>query len=129
MQDYNHQVGLKIVGEMLPQECNSVTLAGEQDQYGLPIARFEYAWCDNDRALNDHSLSFMTLALQAIDATDIWEQRDDTCHMNGMARMGDDRTSLLTPWGSGKHLQARRPAPRGRLPAKLRAGRGRRRRG
>ncbi|HSZ94237.1 MAG TPA: hypothetical protein VK822_33215 [Acetobacteraceae bacterium] len=97
MQDDTHQVGLKIVGEMLPQERRSVTLAGEQDQYGLPIARVEYTWCDNDRALNDHSLRFMTLALRAIDATDIWEQRDDTCHMNGMARMGDDRMSLGSP--------------------------------
>ena len=26
MEDYNHQVGLKIVGEMLPQERNRVTL-------------------------------------------------------------------------------------------------------
>jgi hypothetical protein len=38
MQDDNHQVGLKIVGEILPQERNGVTLAGEQDQYGLPVA-------------------------------------------------------------------------------------------
>jgi len=129
LQDCDHQVGLKIVGEMLAQERNSVTLAGEQDQYGLPIARVEYTLCDNDRALIDHSLRFMTLARQAIDATDIWEQRDDTCRMNGTAQMGDDRMSVLTPWGLGKRLQARRQAPRGRLPATLRAGRGRRHRG
>src|SRR5690348_16123820 len=35
MQDYNHVVSLKIVGEMLPQETNRVTLADEVDQYGL----------------------------------------------------------------------------------------------
>ncbi|HUB44584.1 MAG TPA: GMC family oxidoreductase [Acetobacteraceae bacterium] len=96
MQDYNHQVGLKIVGEMLPQERNRVTLADETDQYGLPIARVEYTWCDNDRALIDHSLKFMTQAMQAIDCRDIWSQTDDTCHMNGTARMGDDpRTSVV----------------------------------
>ena len=39
MEKYNHQVGLKIVGEMLPQERNRVTLADEKDQYGLPIPR------------------------------------------------------------------------------------------
>jgi len=32
MPDYNHQVGLKIVGEMLPQERNRVTLADDKDQ-------------------------------------------------------------------------------------------------
>jgi choline dehydrogenase-like flavoprotein len=86
----NHQVGLKIVGEMLPQERNRVTLAEDQDQYGLPVALVDYTWCDNDRALIGHSLGCMTRALQAIDATDIWEQTDDTCQLNGTARMGDD---------------------------------------
>jgi hypothetical protein len=38
MEKYNHQVGLKIVGERLPQECNRVTLAEEKDQYGLPVS-------------------------------------------------------------------------------------------
>jgi len=96
MEDYNHVVGLKVVGEMLPQERNRVTLADEKDQYGLPIPRIEYSYCDNDRALIRHSLSFMTRALEAIGATDIWEQTDDTCHMNGTARMGDDpRTSVV----------------------------------
>ncbi|HVY13968.1 MAG TPA: GMC family oxidoreductase [Rhodopila sp.] len=96
MKDYNHQVGLKIVGEMMPQERNRVTLADETDQYGLRIASVEYSWCDNDKALIDHSLKFMSQALQAIDCRDIWSQTDDTCHMNGTARMGDDpRTSVV----------------------------------
>ncbi len=95
MQDYNHQVGLKIVGEMLPQARNCVTLAEDKDQYGLPVARVDYSWCDNDKALIDHSLRFLTRALQAIDATDIWQQTDDTCHMNGTARMGDDRRTSV----------------------------------
>ncbi len=69
MENYNHQVGLKIVGEMMPQAGNRVTLADDKDQYGLPIARVEYAWCDNDRKLIGHALDFMTQALQAIDAT------------------------------------------------------------
>jgi choline dehydrogenase-like flavoprotein len=98
MEDYNHVVGLKIVGEMLPQERNRVTLATDKDQYGLPIARVEYSYCDNDRALIRHSLGFMTQALEAIGTTNIWEQTDDTCHMNGTARMGDDpRTSVVDP--------------------------------
>jgi choline dehydrogenase-like flavoprotein len=89
MEKYNHVVGLKIVGEMLPQEYNRVTLAEETDQYGLPIPRVTYSWCDNDRRLIDHSLAFMKAALQAVAAKDIWQQADDTCHLNGTARMGD----------------------------------------
>jgi hypothetical protein len=40
---YNHQVGLKIVGEMLPQEHNRVTPAADKDLYGLSIPRVTYS--------------------------------------------------------------------------------------
>jgi choline dehydrogenase-like flavoprotein len=96
MEKYNHQVGLKMVGEMLPQERNCVTLTDEKDQYGLPVPRVTYSWCDNDKRLIRHALSFMGEALRAIDAREIWVQEDDTCHLNGTARMGDDpRTSVV----------------------------------
>lgn len=96
MAKYNHQVGLKMVGEMLPQERNQVSLDDAKDQYGLPVARVTYSWCDNDKAMIDHALKYMGQGLQAIGATEIWEQKDDTCHMNGGARMGDDpRTSVV----------------------------------
>jgi choline dehydrogenase-like flavoprotein len=96
MQKYNHQAGLKIVGETLPQERNRVTLADEKDQYGLPVARVTYSFCDNDRRLIAHSLDFMGHALHAAGASEIWNETDDTCHLNGTARMGDDpRTSVV----------------------------------
>ncbi|MBB5420775.1 choline dehydrogenase-like flavoprotein [Paraburkholderia atlantica] len=90
MLKYNHQAGLKIVGEMLPQQRNRVTLADEKDQYGLPIARVTYSWCDNDKRLIAHSLDFMEQALAAAGGKEIWRETDDTCHLNGSARMGDD---------------------------------------
>ena len=90
MERYNHAVGLKIVGEYMPQERNGVTLAEERDQYGLPIPRVTYSWCDNDRRLNKHALAFMRQALEAARGREIWEEADDTCHMNGTARMGDN---------------------------------------
>jgi choline dehydrogenase-like flavoprotein len=95
MEDFNHQVGLKIVGECLPQERNRVTLAEERDRYGLPIARVTYSYCDNDRRLIRHALDFMGKALEAADVQDIWQEPDDTCHLNGTARMGDDPRSSV----------------------------------
>ena len=96
MERYNHQVGLKIVGECLPQESNRVTLTAERDQYGLPIPRVTYSYCDNDNKLIAHSLRFMRQALEASGAAEIWDETDDTCHLNGTARMGDDpKTSVV----------------------------------
>jgi choline dehydrogenase-like flavoprotein len=96
MKNYNHVVGLKMVGEMLPQESNRVTLSDERDQYGLRIPRITYSWGDNDKRMIAHALRFMGEALGAVDAKDIWQQEDDTCHLNGTARMGSDpRTSVV----------------------------------
>lgn len=96
MQEYNHQVGLKMVGEFMPQERNGVTLSEERDQYGLPVPRVSYSYCDNDKRLIQHALGFMRQAMATLDARDIWEETDDTCHLNGTARMGEDpRTSVV----------------------------------
>lgn len=96
MERYNHQVGLKIVGECLPQERNRVTLTDEKDQYGLPVPRVTYSYCENDKSLIEHSLGFMRRSLEAVGATEIWDETDDTCHLNGTARMGDDpKTSVV----------------------------------
>jgi hypothetical protein len=64
---------LKIVGVMLPMESNCVSLADETDQYGLRIPRITYSWCDNDRRLINNSLSFMSQALEAVDAKGTFE--------------------------------------------------------
>ena len=96
MQHYNHQAGLKMVGETMPQERNCVTLADEKDDYGLPIARVTHSYCDNDRRMIEHAMDFMSQALAAAGAHHIWRQTDDTCHLNGTARMGSDpRTSVV----------------------------------
>ena len=95
MEKYNHVVGLKIVGECLPQDCNQVTLADEVDQYGLRIPRVTYSYCDNDKRLIRHALDFMSQSLVAIDARDLWQETDDTCHLAGTARMGFDAATSV----------------------------------
>lgn len=95
MRHYNHQVGLKIVGETLPQERNRVTLADEHDQYGLPVARVTWSMGDNDRRLVAHALDFMGRGLDAIGARDVWSEAENTCHLGGTARMGFDADSSV----------------------------------
>ena len=65
MAKYNHQAGLKIVGEVLPQEKNRVELADETDEYGLRIPRITFSYGEEDRKLYQHAIHFMTEALEA----------------------------------------------------------------
>ena len=91
MRHYNHMIGVKMVGEMLPDEANRVTLADEVDQYGLRVARITYAWGENDKAMVQHALGQMGASIAAIGARNLFQQEDDTCHLGGTIRMGRDR--------------------------------------
>ncbi len=85
---YNHLVGLKMVGEQLPNENNRVTLADDTDQYGLRIPRITYSWGDNDKAMIGHALDQMSTSLELVGAKDIWRQDNDMNHLAGTSRMG-----------------------------------------
>ena len=61
--------GSRSSARYLPQERNRVTLTDEKDQYGLPVPRVTYSWCDNDKRLNSHALGFMGQALEAVGRT------------------------------------------------------------
>jgi choline dehydrogenase-like flavoprotein len=91
----NHSVGLKMVGEVLPYHHNRVTLADETDRYGLRIPRIAFSYGDNERAMIAHAVSFMDRALEAVGASERWAEMDDTCHLNGTARMGNDPASSV----------------------------------
>ena len=96
MEKYNHQAGLKIVGEVLPDERNQVTLADETDEFGLQVARVTFSYGENDRKLISHAMRWMRDSLAAAGARELWDENDDTCHLNGTARMGNDpRTSVV----------------------------------
>jgi len=99
MAGYIHQAGLKICGEVMPREENRVELAEEKDQYGLPVAKVIFNYCENDNRLRRHALRQMRQAMQAADATDLWDS-PSTAHLNGGCRMGDDpRTSVVNADG------------------------------
>ena len=50
MRDYVHWATLGALCEFSPSYDNAVTLAEETDRHGLPVAKFSYSQCDNDRA-------------------------------------------------------------------------------
>lgn len=66
-----------------------MTLADETDRFGPPVARVEFSYSDNDRAMMKHAPGFMDDSLAAVGVTERRKEWDDICHLNGTARMGD----------------------------------------
>jgi choline dehydrogenase-like flavoprotein len=87
MRDYVHWATLGVLCEFLPLADNRVTLAEERDRNGLPVARFSYSQCDNDRALMVAGTQRMTEILQAAGAEDT-VTIDRYAHLVGGCRMG-----------------------------------------
>ncbi|WP_102227106.1 GMC family oxidoreductase [Acidimangrovimonas sediminis] len=95
MGKYNRMAGLKIVGETMPAPDNRVTLADESDPLGLPRARVTYAFSDNDKRLQRHSLDFMSKMLGAAGGRNLLET-SSTAHLMGGCAMGDDPETSVT---------------------------------
>jgi choline dehydrogenase-like flavoprotein len=95
MRDYNHWAVLGGLCELLPLPDNRVTLEAETDRYGLPIPRFSYTQCDNDRACIAHAKRTLTNIWEAAGAQDILTI-DRYAHLVGGCRMGaDPSTSVI----------------------------------
>jgi choline dehydrogenase-like flavoprotein len=99
MSDYVHWSCLGGLCEFLPLPENRVTLAEEKDSYGLPVARFSYSQCDNDRALARAAQAVMESILHAAGADEVITiQR--FAHLVGGARMAaDERDGVVDRHG------------------------------
>jgi choline dehydrogenase-like flavoprotein len=64
-----------------------VTLAGEEDDHGMPIARVDYTQCDNDRASIAYGKRILEEIWQAAGAEHILAI-DRYAHLVGGCRMG-----------------------------------------
>jgi len=99
MAKYNQMAGLKIVGEVLPNENNRIELADETDEYGLRIPRVIFSYGEDDKKLYEHAIHFMSEALKAAGGRDLWSN-EDTAHLAGTCRMGTHpRDSVTNPDG------------------------------
>jgi choline dehydrogenase-like flavoprotein len=95
MAKYIHQAGLKIVGEVLPQEQNRVELTEETDEYGLRIPRVVFSYGAEDKKLYEQAWRFMATALEAAGGRDLWYE-EDTAHLLGTCRMGSNPSDSVT---------------------------------
>jgi choline dehydrogenase-like flavoprotein len=87
MRDYNHWTTLGLLCELLPQPGNRVTLAGETDEHGMPVARMDYTQCDNDRANIAYGKRVLERIWEAAEAQDVLTI-DRYAHLVGGCRMG-----------------------------------------
>ena len=95
MLNYNHTSGYVPVAQVEPRPQNTVTLADETDQYGLKIPRVTFSYSDNDNRLQKHAIKFMGEMLKAAGGYDPWVSPDNTSHLMGTCRMGDDPASSV----------------------------------
>jgi choline dehydrogenase-like flavoprotein len=86
MRDYIHWATLGALCEFLPRPDNRVTLDEQTDRHGLPVARFSYSQCDNDRQLMRAAQHWMEDILRAAGATEV-VTINRYAHLVGGARM------------------------------------------
>jgi choline dehydrogenase-like flavoprotein len=95
MRDYNHWAVLGALCELLPLPENRVTLAGETDRFGMPVARFDYSQCENDRANIAYAKKTMCEIWDTAGAQDVLTI-DRYAHLVGGCRMGaSPETSVI----------------------------------
>ncbi|MGI8846500.1 MAG: GMC family oxidoreductase [Thermoleophilaceae bacterium] len=87
MRDYVHWTTLGLLCELLPRAENRVTLADERDSHGMPVARFDYTQCDNDRANVAYGKRKLEEIWEAAGAQDTLTI-DRYAHLVGGCRMG-----------------------------------------
>ncbi len=88
MRDYIHWATLGALCEFLPMPENRVTLDTELDRHGMPVARFKYSQCDNDRRLLKAAAATTQSILNAAGAEEVITI-NRYAHLVGGARMGD----------------------------------------
>jgi choline dehydrogenase-like flavoprotein len=95
MRDYNHWAVLGGLCELLPLPDNRVTLTPENDRFGMPIARFDYSQCDNDRANIAYAKKTMREIWETAGAQDFLTI-DRDAHLVGGCRIGaKQETSVI----------------------------------
>jgi choline dehydrogenase-like flavoprotein len=99
MQDYNHYAAIGVLGEILPDERNFVSLhPTEKDRYGLPVPYSHFNLFENDRRMMQAGISRAKAVLHAAGATET-HSVNRYAHLVGTCRMGFSPTdSVVDNW-------------------------------
>jgi len=104
MRDYNFYARITLVGEVLPDIKNTVTLSDEKDEYGMPRAVVTFSYGENDNKLIAHGVAKANEILEAAGGYPAFVV-PDTAHLHGGCRMGaDPRTSVVNQFGQSHDI-------------------------
>lgn len=94
MRDYNFYAQITLVGEVLPNPANNVTLSNEKDEYGIPRPLITFSYGENDNKLIAHGVQKANEILQAVGGEPDFVI-PDTGHLMGGTRMGNDPSTSV----------------------------------
>lgn len=98
MRDYNFYGRITLVGEVLPNPDNCITLGGEKDEYGIPRAISSFSYSDNDNRLIAHGMEMSRQIFEAVGGKPAFVI-PDSAHLMGGTKMGKDpATSVVDPF-------------------------------
>lgn len=89
LDNYTKLAGLGINGDCLPYDHNLLTLSEEVDAFGIPKARVDFSYGENEKKMHRHAVDIMTAIWDAAGATDIFAL-DRSAHTIGTCRMSVD---------------------------------------
>ncbi|MFD1738985.1 GMC family oxidoreductase [Bacillus salitolerans] len=99
MLDYNHFASFAMLGEVLPQEQNRVTLSDEKDDYGLPIPKVYFSFHSNDQMIRKAAKDMLASVGIASGGEPLYHLKM-TAHLMGGCRMGNDpKSSVVNSYG------------------------------
>jgi hypothetical protein len=99
MQDYNHYACLGVLGEVLPDERNYVSIhPTEKDQFGIPVPYVHFNLFENDQKMMKAGIQKATDVLKAAGAERVSDVRR-YAHLVGTCRMGfSPEDSVVDQW-------------------------------
>jgi choline dehydrogenase-like flavoprotein len=99
MQDYNHYAAIGVLGEILPDERNRVTIhPTETDEFGIPVPAMTFSRGENDRRMMRAGIAKARAVLDAAGATET-HSVNRYAHLVGTCRMGfSPSDSVVDRW-------------------------------
>jgi choline dehydrogenase-like flavoprotein len=102
--DYNFYGRATMVGEVLPNPNNRVTLSDEKDALGLPRAQVSFSYGPNDLKLIEHAVNRMSDIMEAAGGETQFVV-PDSAHLMGGCRMGDNpEHSVVNSYGQAHDI-------------------------